>query len=174
MIYFVRHGESQANADNIFGDSDTPLTEKGKNQAKLAGEKLKNDGIVIDRIVCSTYKRSVDTANIIADIIDFNSDLIQYDYRLVEYGCGSAIGKLISSMTKQQMMAGIGAEDPYKFKARVIKAFAEIENLPINILVVSHAGVGCMFQTIALGLPPEKFVEIKDYPNCEVIKLEKI
>jgi len=47
MIYFIRHGQSQANADNVFGSPETPLTEIGRQQAKAAGEKLKADGIVV-------------------------------------------------------------------------------------------------------------------------------
>lgn len=172
MIYFVRHGESQANADNIFGGPDSPLTEKGKMQAKAAGEKLKAEGIVIDRITASTYRRSIDTAKIIAETIGFDYTQIKYDNRLVEYDCGKAIGRSINSMTQAEMIKGPGAEDPEKFRSRVIKAFAEIESLPSNILVVSHAGVGCMMQTIKLGLLSEKFIDIQDYPNGEVIQLE--
>jgi broad specificity phosphatase PhoE len=172
MIYFIRHGESQANADNIFGGPDSPLTAKGRLQAKLAGEKLKADNIIIDRITASTYRRSVDTARIIAEVIGFDQKLIKYDYRLVEYDCGKAIGRSIDSMPQAYMIKGPGAEDPEKFRARVIKAFAEIESLPSNILVVSHAGVGCMMQAIKLGLPSDKFIEIQDYPNGEVIQLE--
>ena len=74
-------------------------------------------------------------------------------------------------MTQREMIDSSGAEDPEKFRARVLKAFAEIESLPINILVVSHAGVGCILQTIKLGLPPEKFIDIPDYPNGEIIPL---
>jgi broad specificity phosphatase PhoE len=172
MIYFIRHGESQANADNIFGGPDSPLTDKGRLQVRAAGEKLKAEGIIIDRITASTYRRSIDTARIIAEVIGFDQAQIKYDYRLVEYDCGKAIGRSIDSMTQAEMIKGPGAEDPEKFRARVLKAFAEIESLPSNILVVSHAGVGCMMQTIKLGLPPEKFIEIQDYPNGEVIQLE--
>lgn len=171
MIYFVRHGESQANADNIFGDSDSPLTDKGKIQARTAGEKLKVNGIIIDRIISSTYIRSIDTARIIAEVIGFDQNLIKLDQRLVEYDCGEAVGRSIDSLTKEDMIKGLGAEDPAEFRIRVLKAFAEIEALNGNTLIASHAGVGGILQTIQLGLPPEKFITIQDYPNGEVIEL---
>jgi broad specificity phosphatase PhoE len=172
MIYFVRHGESQANVENIFGGPDSPLTEKGKAQAKLAGEKLKASGILIDQIISSTYIRSVDTAKIVAETISFNEDLIRYESRLVEYDCGAATGRAINSMTQKEMIESVGAEDPGKFRDRVLKAFDEIESLPGNTLIVSHAGVGCILRTIKLGLPPEKFIDIPDYPNGEIILLD--
>jgi len=42
-ITLVRHGQSQANADNkIQGHLDSPLTELGRNQAKKLMKKLFN------------------------------------------------------------------------------------------------------------------------------------
>ncbi len=172
MIYFVRHGESQANADNIFGGPDSPLTDKGRLQVRAAGEKLKAEGIIIDRITTSTYRRSIDTARIIAEVIGFDQAQIKYDYRLVEYDFGKAIGRSIDDINQAEIIEGPGTEGPEGFRTRVLKAFAEIESLSGNILVVSHAGVGRMMQAIKLGLPPEKFIEIQDYPNGEIIPLE--
>ena len=41
-IYLVRHGETQANRDEIIqGHSDTTLNERGFEQARLLGEALK-------------------------------------------------------------------------------------------------------------------------------------
>lgn len=41
-IYLVRHGETQANRDEIIqGHQDTALNEKGFEQARLVGEALK-------------------------------------------------------------------------------------------------------------------------------------
>lgn len=42
-IYFIRHGETVWNTLRIFqGSSNSPLTEKGREQAKKLGERLKN------------------------------------------------------------------------------------------------------------------------------------
>lgn len=60
LVYAIRHGESEANAGQIHaGWSQTPLTEKGKAQAKVAGEKLK--GVRFDRVVSSDLRRAVQT-----------------------------------------------------------------------------------------------------------------
>ena len=45
-VYFVRHGETQANRDGIIqGQQDTPLNALGEEQARLVGEALKEEEI---------------------------------------------------------------------------------------------------------------------------------
>jgi broad specificity phosphatase PhoE len=62
IIYVVRHGESIANRNDICG-GDTPLTEKGIEQAKEAKELLHD--IHFDDAFSSDFERAVDTAAII-------------------------------------------------------------------------------------------------------------
>jgi probable phosphoglycerate mutase len=53
-IYFVRHGQSIMNVSGHYaGVTDTPLTDEGRNQAKVAGKNLKSEQIPIDIIVSS-------------------------------------------------------------------------------------------------------------------------
>ncbi|HQV64824.1 MAG TPA: class I tRNA ligase family protein [Candidatus Paceibacterota bacterium] len=67
-IIFVRHGESEANAAHIYaGKMDTPLTEKGREQAKATADLLKGKNIT--KIFSSDLSRAHDTAKIIADTI---------------------------------------------------------------------------------------------------------
>ena len=60
-IYVVRHGESENNLKEKWtGWYDTPLTEKGIEDAKEAGKILK--GITFDKIYASDLSRAIDTA----------------------------------------------------------------------------------------------------------------
>src|SRR5256885_9383277 len=60
-LYFVRHGESEANAAQVFaGQTDSPLTAKGREQAKVVARALRP--VPFDRIVASTLSRTKDTA----------------------------------------------------------------------------------------------------------------
>lgn len=64
-LLLIRHGQSVANADRIFGGRlPYPLTEEGKKQAKFMSDFLAN--VKISKIYASPVKRTVDTANIIA------------------------------------------------------------------------------------------------------------
>jgi broad specificity phosphatase PhoE len=61
----VRHGESEANAAGVFaGQTDSPLTPKGREQAKVVARAL--HPVHFDRIVTSPLSRTKDTAAVIA------------------------------------------------------------------------------------------------------------
>jgi broad specificity phosphatase PhoE len=64
-LYLVRHGESEANAAGVFaGQTDSPLTPKGREQAKVVASALQP--VHFDRIVTSPLSRTKDTAVVIA------------------------------------------------------------------------------------------------------------
>ncbi|MEI6228855.1 MAG: histidine phosphatase family protein [Candidatus Saccharibacteria bacterium] len=172
MIYFIRHGESEANVANVFSGPDSLITYHGREQARVAGEKLKSDGIVIDRIISSTYQRASETAVVIANMIGFDIDKIQYDHRLVEINCGELTYKSRDQYTELQMLGCDGAEDIYKFQERVMKSFNEIKNLPGNTLIVSHAGVERIISVTTQGLPLMDLVRLPEYPNATVVELD--
>jgi len=61
----VRHGESEANAAGVFaGQTDSPLTPKGREQAKVVARALQP--VHFHRIVTSPLSRTKDTAAVIA------------------------------------------------------------------------------------------------------------
>ena len=67
-IYFARHGETVWNVENkICGMTDSPLTEKGRQQARELGRKVKESGIHIDEILYSPLSRAADTAKAVAE-----------------------------------------------------------------------------------------------------------
>lgn len=74
-VYFIRHGESKSNFDNIHAGSevDTGLTECGIEQAIKTGEYLASLDKNINYIYSSPMKRAIETAEHIRDKI--NSDL---------------------------------------------------------------------------------------------------
>ena len=67
-IYFARHGETVWNVENkICGMTDNPLTEKGRQQARELGQKVKESGVHIDEILYSPLSRAADTAKAVAE-----------------------------------------------------------------------------------------------------------
>ncbi len=67
-IYIVRHGESGNNATNKHNSPDTPLTEKGIQQAHAVGKRYEKKPI--KAIFSSDYKRAHETAAIINSYLD--------------------------------------------------------------------------------------------------------
>ena len=67
-IYFARHGETVWNVENkICGMTDSPLTKKGRQQARELGQKVKESGVHIDEILSSPLSRAADTAKAVAE-----------------------------------------------------------------------------------------------------------
>ena len=67
-LYFTRHGENVWNVENkICGMTDSPLTERGRQQARKLGEAVKASGVHIDEILYSPLSRAADTAMAIAE-----------------------------------------------------------------------------------------------------------
>ena len=56
-LVLIRHGQSQWNLENRFtGWIDQPLSPKGEEEARLAGEKLK--GMKFDKVFTSVLERA--------------------------------------------------------------------------------------------------------------------
>jgi hypothetical protein len=65
-LCFLRHGQSTWNRDNRFiGWTDTPLTDDGVLEARLAGKMLNNSGILFDEVHTSLLRRSIRTTNLV-------------------------------------------------------------------------------------------------------------
>jgi 2,3-bisphosphoglycerate-dependent phosphoglycerate mutase len=87
----LRHGESQWNLENRFtGWVDVPLSAKGVEEARSAGEKLK--GFKFDRAFTSVLKRANATLDIVLDIIGQKNIPIEYNQALNERHYGDLQG----------------------------------------------------------------------------------
>jgi 2,3-bisphosphoglycerate-dependent phosphoglycerate mutase len=70
ILVLLRHGESQWNLENRFtGWVDVPLTEKGRAEARAAGERLRETGIRLDRAFTSKLVRAQETLRIVLEVL---------------------------------------------------------------------------------------------------------
>lgn len=70
-LVLIRHGESQWNKENRFtGWYDVDLSEKGLQEAKAAGQLLKDEGYTFDEAYTSVLKRAIRTLWLILDEMD--------------------------------------------------------------------------------------------------------
>lgn len=91
ILVLVRHGESQWNLENRFtGWIDIPLTPKGEEEARKAGEKIK--GIKFDKAYTSVLIRANKTLEIILDVINQKNIPIEKDQALNERHYGDLQG----------------------------------------------------------------------------------
>jgi 2,3-bisphosphoglycerate-dependent phosphoglycerate mutase len=93
-IVFIRHGQSEWNASGRFtGWTDVALTDQGRDEAKKAGELLKD--YLFDLAITSILKRNTETLDII--LSELNLDISTENYwRLNErhYGALQGLNKI--------------------------------------------------------------------------------
>lgn len=83
QMVLLRHGESQWNLENRFtGWVDIPLSPRGEEEARTAGEKLSR--FRFDRAYTSVLKRAVDTLRIVLEVIGQTDLPIEKDQALNE------------------------------------------------------------------------------------------
>ena len=92
-LILLRHGESEWNLLNKFtGWTDIGLTDNGINEAQFSGKQILKENISINTLYTSLLVRATQTANIVSDIIGFNKNNIQYNWRLNERHYGALQG----------------------------------------------------------------------------------
>ncbi|PZC52089.1 MULTISPECIES: 2,3-diphosphoglycerate-dependent phosphoglycerate mutase [unclassified Mesotoga] len=92
-LVLVRHGESTWNKENRFtGWTDVDLSEKGREEAKKAGEILKAEGYNFDLAYTSVLKRAIRTLWYIMDEMDLMWIPVIRDWRLNERHYGALQG----------------------------------------------------------------------------------
>ncbi len=92
-LVLLRHGESQWNMENRFtGWADVDLTEKGKTEAKAAGELMKNEGYTFDKAFTSVQKRAIRTLWITLDEMDLMWIPVERSWKLNERFYGGLTG----------------------------------------------------------------------------------
>ena len=96
-IYLIRHGETQWNLEGRYqGQKDSPLTKKGREQARLNALKLqkKIESFNEVKIFSSPLGRAKNSAFIICDELDIDRDRIIFDKRIEEFDYGIFEGEL--------------------------------------------------------------------------------
>ena len=103
-LVLIRHGESQWNLENKFtGWVDIPLTEKGREEARRGGEKIK--GIQFQKAYTSVLERAIETLEIILKVIRQKHIPVEKDQALNERRYGDLQG-----LNKEETAKKFGAE----------------------------------------------------------------
>lgn len=190
-IILIRHGESEANIDVTLykrvPDSQISLTEKGKEQARLASEELKkiikNESI---KFYVSPYLRSRQTYENLMINFKENKTSFVYDPRLREQEFGnfhhieeetfqemSKVGKFYYRFTN-----GENGADVYDRASLFLDSiFREIKDIDYkkvdNIVIVCHGLFMRLFMMNFLKYTIEQFDKLETPHNCEFWIIEK-
>ena len=102
VLVLLRHGESIWNKENRFtGWTDVDLSEKGIEEAKKAGQILKQEGYTFDVAFTSVLKRGIRTLWIVLDEMDLMYIPVYRHWRLNERHYGALQGYYKSEMAEK-------------------------------------------------------------------------
>jgi 2,3-bisphosphoglycerate-dependent phosphoglycerate mutase len=105
-LVLIRHGQSVWNKANRFtGWTDVDLTEEGRDEARIAGKTLKDEGFEFDIAYTSVLKRAVRSLWIILDEMDLMWLPVRKSWRLNERHYGDLQG-----LNKKEMAQKVGEE----------------------------------------------------------------
>lgn len=105
-LILLRHGESQWNERNLFtGWVDVPLTAKGEQEARRAGELFKAHDVLPEILHTSLLKRAINTAEIALNQCERHWIPVRRSWRLNERHYGALQGK-----NKAETLAQYGEE----------------------------------------------------------------
>lgn len=155
-LYLVRHGETEFNTKNLVqGHVDSPLTEKGINQAKDKGEEFKN--ITFDAVFASDLSRAINTAEIIKldrELVIESSEMLReknygrFDGRHSSIFSSAIKEKLaqIEKLTEEQVWTFKVDDNEESYEEALSRFILKLREISLaylgkTVLVVSHGGV---------------------------------
>ena len=172
IIYFVRHGESEANILKVFSsmvDEPYNLTDNGIGQIKEAALKLKDKKV--NTIYSSPFPRTMQSSKIIIDNIDAVPELVIEDkIKEIDYGrySGKKNDDHLDEVRKKQIAGdcdirmGDSGENRREILTRIASFLLSIIDKhedTDSIIVVSHGGIISITESMILmvkNLPNEK------------------
>ena len=166
-ITLIRHGESEGNASELVqGQSDYPLTSKGKHQAStlarrwLAIQKA-GESPLFDLVIASPLTRARQTAEIIAGKLGVQVEL---DSAWIERGFGALDGWSLTAIRELNPPVDFhhpyhppseGGESAVDLFLRASLALRGVLHRPVgNYLIVSHGALLNMVVYAIMGITP--------------------
>ena len=170
-IYFIRHGESEWNVtDQICGQTDVPLTEKGHKQAEKTGKNIVESGISADLILCSPLLRAKQTAQHIAEMTGIP---LQVEPRLVEQNFGVWEGASPRNSkefheAKKEFLTRYGkGESMFQLAQRIYNLLDELKATDKNYILVAHNGISRVIRSYFGDMTNEEYAAY-GVKNCSV------
>ena len=161
QFVLLRHGESVGNAESRWqGQSDYPLTEKGRAQANALAERWKSEGMKFDLVIASPLVRAKETAEIIASALNAKAE---FDPVWMERDIGEMEGLTAEEarqipkppyITPYDSIGGDGEGD-WELFLRAGQALHDLlRRRSGSYLIVSHGGLLNQLMHAIVGVAP--------------------
>jgi len=180
-LYVIRHGECEHNvAGRAASQNDSPLTARGREQARANGRLLKELGAPLERFqfFASPLHRTCMTMELVREAAGLASTGYLADRRLMEIDFGDH-----TWMTRAEIDSDAQARflaDPWNYRRPNGESQAMLfertgrflQTLSRDAVIVTHAWSARMIRSHTLGLPPEVTVRY-DAPHVGILRLSQ-
>ncbi len=182
-LYFSRHGETEANREKRFsGQKDTPLTDKGRQQALAVGEILKREIGMRPALafVSSSLQRARTTMEIIRETLGLPRGGYTTDARIEEIDLGiwdqltegearTLDPLLFDARGKDKWNVAVPGGENYEQVAARAAVWAR--SLAGDTFAVSHGALTRILRGLFLGLTWQEMSEL-DEPQGVVFRVQ--
>jgi len=162
-ISLLRHGESVGNAEARWqGQSDFPLTDTGRAQARALAERWQREDVGFDDVISSPLIRARETAEIIASTLRLT---VECDPLWLERDNGDFSGLTANEVrqnfqhppffTPYDPVGGDGEGDWELFLRAGQALHSLLKRKPARYLIVSHGGMLNQVMHAIVGLAPQ-------------------
>ena len=158
---FLRHGESVGNAESRWqGQSDYPLTDKGRAQARALAERWKSENMKFDLAIASPLARARETAEIVTSALNVKLEL---DQIWLERDIGEMEGLTAEEVRQKPQppyvtpydSIGGNGEGDWELFLRAGQALHDLIRRPAgSYLIVSHGGLLNQLMHAIVGVAP--------------------
>ena len=173
-LYFTRHGQTIWNVENkICGATDIALTDLGHQQAEALGERIREQRLQIDEILCSPLMRAKDTAEHISQVTGIP---MRVETRLKEQNFGTYESAGCNDprflAAKSQFVNSFGTgESMLRLCQRIYNLLdelkAETDATGKTYLLVAHNGIARAVHSYFYDMTNEEYAE-SGMDNCQL------
>jgi len=174
-VYALRHGQSVANSQGwVAGQINSPLTDKGRQQAVDAAKQIAKQDVGFGVVVSSPLERAHKTAEIIAAELGLEPPQILGE--LAERNVGDFAGKdgsLLNAASDEQIVAN-GGESEQELVDRAATIFRWVQTQSTPPLLVTHNG---LMRALRFGFDQTQYnhqslTDIERHENARLYELE--
>lgn len=174
-LYVIRHGQTDQNVLGLVqGDTESDLTEKGREDAKALRELV--ESLNIDVVVSSPLRRAVDTAKLITN----DKYEIIIDERLIERDFGLSEGKPVDeelTVKYWNFKLNTDINEVEKIQDLMFRITEFIEDMrnkydDKKVLVVAHSAILRAIHYAINGIPEDGDLLKIEIPNLRIIEYD--
>jgi broad specificity phosphatase PhoE len=154
LVYLARHGETAWSVSGQHtGRTDLPLTERGEQNARSLGERLR--GVTFAKVLTSPLQRASRTCQLAGygAVAQVDPDLPEWDYGQYE---GKRTAEILAERTGWQLFRDgcPDGETPAEIGARADRVVSRVRAVQGNVLIFSSGHILRVLAARWLGLAP--------------------